>query len=146
MTLAQALKKKNRLAGEIARQQSILQRENSRRSDNMSNVNRQEVLDNILKLSEELGTLKAAIAAANVGIYAALERMAEYKSLIAFYQSLSTRYGEEVVFVGRDQEKVTYYWDSLIKQEDVDKRVAELQERINSLQDEVDAYNATHQI
>ena len=146
MNLAQALKQKNRLAGEIARFQQILQRENSRRNDNVSKVNRQEILDTIIKLSKELGYLKAAIAKANVGIYSAIERMAEYKSLISFYQSLPKREGQEIAFVGRDQEKLVYTWDSLITQEKCDSAVLELQTVINDLQDQIDAYNATTQI
>jgi len=94
MNLAQALKQKNRLAGELARQQQILQRENARRSDSASTVDREDVLNRIVELSEELGELKGKITKANVNIYPALERMAEYKSLIAFYQGLPKREGE----------------------------------------------------
>lgn len=143
MNLAQALKKKNRLAGEIVRQQQILQRENARRNDSVSKVNRQEILDKIQSLSTELGDLKGKISSANIGIYSALERMAELKSFIGFLQLLPKREGEEVSFVGRDQEKLVYTWDSLITQTDCDNRVALLQEKINGLQDQVDAYNAT---
>jgi hypothetical protein len=146
MNLAQALKQKNRLAGEIARQQTILQRENARRSDSVSAVNRQEVLDKIQKTSEDLGALKARIATANVGIYSALERMAELKSLISFFQSLPKREGTEVNLVGRDQEKLVYTWESLITQADCDQRVSELQDKINALQDQVDTYNATTEL
>jgi hypothetical protein len=146
MNLAQALKQKNRLAGEIARQQVILQRENARRSDSVSKVDRSAVLDKILALSVELGTLKAKIAAANIGIYAALERMAELKSLTSFYQGLPKREGEEVQFVGRDDEKLTYTWNSFVTQTDCDNRIAELQEQINALQDQVDTFNATTSI
>lgn len=143
MNLAQALKQKNRLAGEIARNQVILQRENARRNDSVSTVDRQTVLDRILELSEQLGVLKAQIATANVGIYSALERMAELKSFISFLQSLPKREGEEVNFIGRDQEKLVYTWDSLVTQDRCDHRVSCLQDEINVLQDKVDAYNAT---
>lgn len=142
MNLSQALKKKNRLAGEIARQQAILQRENARRSDSPSKVDRKQLMDQIILTSKELGYLKADIAKANVGIYSKLERMAEYKSLISFLQGLPKRQGEEVQFIGRDQEKLTYTWESFINQEDCDKEVARLQQIINDLQDEVDTYNA----
>jgi hypothetical protein len=146
MTLSQALKQKNRLAGEIARQQVILQRENSRRNDSVSTVDRKGVLDKIHELSEQLGVLKAQIANANVGIYSALERMAELKSLIAFFQGLPKREGEEITFVGRDDEKLVYTWNSLVNQADCDTYVSELQNKINTLQDQVDAYNATTMI
>lgn len=142
MKLAQALKVKNRLAGEIAQQQQILQRENARRNDSVSTVDRSAVYARILDLSKDLGELKAKIATANVGIYAKLERMAEMKGHVAFLTGLQKREGEEVQFIGRDQEKLVYKWDSFINQTACDEKVAALQKQIGALQDEVDAYNA----
>ena len=141
MNLSQALKQKNRLAGELVRQQQILQRENARRSDSVSTVDRDGVYQKILSLSDDLGELKGKITQSNVNIYPALELMAELKGRIAFIQGLVKREGEEVVFVGRDQEQVKYQWDSYINQTKCDETVADLQEEINDLQDEVDAFN-----
>jgi hypothetical protein len=146
MNLSQALKQKTRLAGELVRQQQILQRENSRRSDSVSAVDRNAVYGKILDLSTQLGELKGKITQANVNIYPALERMAELKSRIGFLNGLDKRKGEEISFVGHDQEKLVYKWDSFIDQEKCDETVAELQEQINDLQDEVDAFNATTEI
>ena len=51
MKIHKALKVKNRLAGEVARLMEILKRENSRRSDDTSTVERaaihKQLLDNI---------------------------------------------------------------------------------------------------
>ena len=146
MNLSQALKTKNRLAGELVRQQQILQRENARRSDSVSKVDRQKVWDIILATSNELGELKGKITVANVGIYPVLERMAELKSRVAFLANLDKREGPEVTYVGRDQEKVEYKWYSFINQEKADELTAELQQQINDLQDKVDTYNATTQV
>ena len=146
MNLAQALKLKNRLAGELVRQQQILQRENARRSDSVSKVDRKEVWDKILQLSEDLGELKGQITQANVNIYPALERMAELKARIAFINSLPKRDGEEITSVGYNQEKLVYQWNSMITQEGADAMVVDLQKEINDLQDEVDSYNATTEI
>ena len=142
MNLSQALKQKNRLAGELVRQQQILQRENSRRSDNVSEVECDVVWNKILDLSDQLGKLKGKITQANVHIYPALEQMAELKSRISFIQGLQKREGPEVTYVGRDQEQVTYTWNSFINQEDSDKKVLELQTEIDKLQDTIDTYNA----
>ena len=146
MKLSQALKAKNRLAGELVRQQQILQRENARRSDSKSQVDCEKVWQEILRLSDELGQLKGRITKANVGIYPALERMAELKARIGFVQSLPKRNDEEVQYVGRTEEKVSYQWSSFIDQEKADMLVASLQDQINDLQDEVDAYNATTEV
>jgi hypothetical protein len=143
MKLSQALKIKNRLAGEIAQQQQILQRENARRNDSVSTVDRSAVYTRILELSKDLGDLKAKIAKANIGVYANLERMAEMKGHVAFLTGLQKREGEEVQFIGRDQEKLVYKWDSFINQTACDEKVAALQKQIGALQDAVDTYNAT---
>ena len=143
MNLSQALKQKNRLAGELVRQQLILSRENSRRSDSVSTVDRDAVWAKIQQLSEELGVLKGKITTANIGIYPLIERMAELKSRISYVQTLDKREGDEVSFVGRDQEKLVYTWNSTINQSRCDELVANLQVQINELQDKVDAYNAT---
>lgn len=146
MKLSQALKQKNRLAGEIARNQQILHRENARRDDQKKTVDREQIYALIKKLSEELGSIKARIATANVGIYSKLERMAEMKSHIAFLQGLPKREDTEIQFIGRDQEKLTYQWDSYVTQVKCDTWVAELEKKIQVLQDEVDTYNATTEI
>jgi hypothetical protein len=146
MKLSQALKLKNRLAGELVRFNQVLQRENTRRSDNPSKVNAEEIYNKIIEISTKLGELKAKIATTNVPIYHLIERMGELKSHISFIQGLPKRDGEEISFVGRDQEKLVYTWKSFINQEDSDKRVAELQEKCDALQDSIDTFNATTEI
>jgi chromosome segregation ATPase len=146
MNLAQALKKKNRLAGEIVRFQQIFQRENARRNDSSSQVDREDVWEKILSLSDELGELKSKITQANVDIYPALERMSELKSRIAVIQVLNKREGEELIPLHGDRDPLKYTWDSFINQATADEMVAELQEEINDLQDKVDKYNATTQV
>lgn len=146
MNLSQALKQKNRIAGELVRQNQILQRENARRSDSHSTVDREAVWNKILELSNQLGELKGKITRANIGIYPSLEHMSEIKSRISFIQMLPKREDDEVLFVGRDQEKITYKWDSFINQLKTDALIDQLQVGINTIQDEVDAYNATTQI
>jgi len=143
MNLSNALKQKNRLAGELVRQQQILTRENARRSDTVSTVDREALWNRIQQLSEELGELKGKITIANIGIYPLLERMSELKARISYVQGLPKREGEEISFIGRDQEKLVYTWNTTINQSRSDKLVSELQVQINDLQDKVDTYNAT---
>ena len=146
MKLTIALKQKNRLAGELARLQQILHRENERRNDNLSKVNPGDVWERIIETSEKLGVIKAAIAKANVPIYSKIERMGELKSRISFITSLPKREEPEVIFIGRDQEKLTYTWTSFINAEKADALVAKLQEEIDSLQDEIDEFNGSTEI
>ena len=146
MNIAQALKLKNRLAGELARKQQILSRENARRSDSVSKVDRQSIWNDILTISDQLGELKGKITRANVSIYPALERMSELKSRIAYVERLPMREGEEVEYLGRDNERITRTWNSFINQEESDRLVAKYQAEIDELQDKVDAFNATTQL
>lgn len=145
MKLSQALKHKNRLAGEIATQQRILARENSRRNDNPSKVDAEAIFNRIVSLSEELGKVKAAIAAANVPIYSKIERMAELKAHITFIKSLSKREGTEIEPIGANQTK-EYVWKATITEERADQLVAKTQAEIEIIQDSVDAFNATTEI
>ena len=148
MNLAQALKLKNRLAGELVRQQEIVKRENARRSDNVSSVDRNVAFTKAIELSDKLSVLKGKITKANVNIYPALERMAELKSRIAFIQGLDKREGPEVAYqwIGKEQKQVDYIWSAYINQETADTMVTKLQAEINTLQDQVDDYNASTQI
>jgi len=147
MKLSQALKQKNRLVGEINRYQQILIRENSRRNDNPSKVNREEIWGKITKTSEDLGDLKAKIAQANIPIYNKIERLAELKSRIAFITNLPKREGSEICPISYDSDKtVTYNWDCFINQEECDKLNIQLQQDCNYLQDEIDVFNATTEI
>lgn len=146
MNLSSALKSKSRLAGELVRLQAILQRENSRKSDSVSTVNRQEVWDKIVKTSNDLGELKGKITIANIGIYPVLERMSELKSRIAFINNLPKKAGTEIEPTYGNQERITYTWDSFITQEKADEMVVNLQNKINLNQDSVDQYNSSTNI
>ena len=146
MNLAHALKQKTRIAGELVRQQQILQRENARRNDSPSKVDREQVWKEITRLADELGELKGKITRANVNIYPTLEHMAELKARISFVQGLQKREGEEIIPLHGDREPLKYTWNSFVNQAKCDELVADLQEEINELQDEVDDYNATTQI
>jgi len=66
--LAQALKHKNRLAGEIARAREIVQRENSRKESQAARADVHAVFDQCVAQSRELAAFKGAIAAANAGV------------------------------------------------------------------------------
>jgi hypothetical protein len=143
MTISQALKSKSRMAGELVRLQAILQRENARKSDSVSTVNRQEVWDKIVKTSNDLGELKGKITIANIGIYPVLERMSELKSRIAFINNLPKKAGTEVEPSYGNQERITYTWDSFITQEKADEMIVLLQDEINQNQDSVDQFNHT---
>ena len=135
-----ALKVKNRLAGEVARLQSILARENARRNDNTSKIVCADISIQLDAARKKLLSVKTEIAKANVPIYAALAELEETKAAIAFYQGLPNREGTEVVYTHTGN--LEYTWASYLNREKIDALVIELQERVNNLQDEIDTFNA----
>ena len=67
----------------------------------------------------------------------------EYKSQISKYGNIDT--DEEVRYLGENQDR-TLQKNCVIKTSEVLKLQKSLQIKCNQLQDELDAYNATHKI
>lgn len=153
--LSQALKQKNRLAGEIARGREIVQRENSRKESQAARADVRAVFDQCVAQSRELAAFKGAIASANAGvvsgdrgIYGKLNLQAELRGLITFLKSLNTKEGEElerVGFLSRDEAVRTVYIATIARDE-VDRLVAAYQTEIEQLQDQIDEFNAITRI
>lgn len=146
MNISKALKVKNRLAGETTRLQTIIQRENSRRNDNESKVDVAGVFVELENSRGKLINLKGAIAEATSPISKKLAELAETKTEISFYQSLPTREGEELTLVGSNRDKLSYHWTAYYNRQSVDEIVKGLQDKVNSLQDEIDDFNAKTQV
>ncbi len=146
MKITKALKVKNRLAGEVANLQEILKRENSRRNDNPSKVNPETVFKDLAAKRAELFGLKAKINAASSKITDKLAELEERKQEKNYFAGMPTREGEEVSFVGRDQEKLVYTWTAFLNREKLDIFLADRQNQINELQDAIDTFNASTDI
>ena len=98
VSLSQALKQKNRLAGDVSRLREIVQRENSRKESQPARANVRAAFDESVVRSRELAAFKGAIASANAGvlsndrgIYTKLNLQAELRGLIAFIKGLNTK-------------------------------------------------------
>jgi len=142
MKLSKALKVKNRLAGEVNRLQTLFARDNSaeqsRVNTNVANIELEmkEVVANLIEI-------KTKITQANIGIYEMLARKNEVASMKAFYERLNTRDGtfkERDYNAGQDIETV---YVAFITRDKVDELSKAYQKEIDSLQDEIDEYNAT---
>jgi hypothetical protein len=155
ISLAQALKQKNRLAGEVARLRQIVERENSRKESKPARAEVRKVYDQSVALSRDLAALKGAIAAANAGvvvggqgIYGKLNLQAELRGLIVFLKALDAKEGEEmerVGFLSRDEASRTVYVAE-IKRDEIDRNITAFQTEIERLQDEIDEFNAATRI
>ena len=150
ITLARALKEKNRIVGEINALKSIFSRENSRvETEGKAQRSRQEIWDNITKRTEDLIALKAKISTANVDIYPLIEKMSELKGRVTYVQGLNTLEGVEEpnqYQLARNPNAKAKTISAHFNITTVDQLVAALQKEIGDLQDKIDEFNATHRI
>ena len=137
MTLAKALKHRKRLAQRIAQVDQRANRNNSILVGNTREVSVRDLLAERAKLVEQLVVVKLAIVTANVGIQERIFRISELKGAITSLQQMDTKNGKQEAPY---QSQPPVYEAELTKA-DVERLVAELEARIDRLQEEVDQYN-----
>jgi hypothetical protein len=143
VSLAKAMKIKNRLAGRLARLTAQILQGNS--------VIEGQPQPDVLALWAQrqalvgyLIALKAALAQATGRVQPLLLDMQEKKATIALLQGLNTRDGDSgQVHYGTTQKIV---FRAAIKQADVNAWVEKLEQEIDSAQDRVDLHNAQTKI
>ncbi len=140
VSLARALKEKNRIAGRLRKAQELVKKENRKVAGSPRAVDVAVTLAEAERLSAQLAAVKAAIAKANDGIVASIVELEEVKSMIAFLGSVNT---DDEVEVERDYRgTVERRWDVAIRQPEILAKTTALQERADALQDALDEYNA----
>ena len=140
VSLARALKEKNRIAGRLRKAQELVKKENRKVAGSPRTVDVAATLAEIERLSALLAAVKAAIAKANDGIVASIVELEEVKSMIAFLGSVNT---DDEVEVERDYRgTVERRWDVVLRQPEIQAKTTALQERADALQDALDEYNA----
>jgi hypothetical protein len=138
ITLAKALKVKNRLAGRLAKVHADSQTYNSVLEGQADQVNVAALVQTRDELVEALVTLKAAISEANREIQRAIYDLAEKKASAQFFAGISTRHGAEpAVYPGQPDHKYL----AVMKKADVDAQVQRLEKEIDTLQDQIDSFN-----
>ena len=143
ITLAQALKEKNRIVGEISRLWDLVENENSCWESHTRSVDVKETMKTIEFLVQKLVELKTKIGKANEGNLANMYALEECKSQMSRFSKLNTL--EDVRYRGVNDDKMEMRSAEITAQE-VLQRNKTLQRQCNQLQDELDAYNATHKI
>jgi hypothetical protein len=143
MNVSQALKKKARLLKEITDKWNIIHKHNSIIVGNARKFNIKEELEGVEKLMLELVELKEKIHKANQPVYSKIFLMSELKSYLKSVNSINTTEGAE-----KDRYSTgtpTQYQvdvDEIFKNE----LIKNLNDKIDSLQDELDYHNATAKI
>jgi hypothetical protein len=143
ITLAKALKVKNRLAGRLAKVQADIQAFNSVPEGQADQVNVPALVKTREELVGALVSLKAAINEANREAQRDIYDLAEKKATAQFLAGVNTRHGPQPAVYPNTTE-VSYV--AALKKADVDALVAGLENDIDQLQDRLDQFNHAHKI
>lgn len=145
MTLAKALKHKNRVAQKIARISDDIRANNSILAVNDPEVDVQALDRMRLELTDYLVALKTAIHRASDSVRDKIFMLAELKGSISFYGSICTQHGKrEAHRFGGGEEFVEH--KAVMRKEAIDRIVVELEERIDAIQDQLEEFNVTTKI
>ena len=143
ISLAQALKEKNRIAGEINLLWNAVQKQNSCYEGHKRSIDVNATIERINLYTEKLIELKAKIGKANSGNLENMYALEEYKSQICRFGKLDTT--EDIRYRGLN-DSIMEVCSAEITAPDVQQKTKALQRQCDRLQDELDAYNATHTI
>jgi hypothetical protein len=143
ITLAKALKLKNRLTGRLAKVQADIQAYNSVPEGQAGQVNVPALVQTREALVGALVGLKAAINEANRGVQRDIYDLAEKKATAPFLAGVCTRHGPQPAVYPSTTE-VNYV--AALKKADVDGLVARLESEIDQLQDRLDQFNHDHKV
>ena len=144
VSIARALKEKNRVAGRLAKAREIIQQENSKDKSLPRRVDVEASYAEAKMLEARLVAIKSAIAQANNPIVAKIIELDELKSEIAFLNGLNVKEGRfEEVSYGN---KIVRDIEAVVGQARVLAEVAELQKRADVLQDALDEFNASTKV
>jgi hypothetical protein len=144
VTIARALKEKNRVAGRLAKARELVGKENSKDKNVPRGIDVAATYALSKSLRDRLVSIKVAIAEANKPIIAKIVELEEVKSEITYLNGLDAREGRfaETNYGSRIEAE----FDAVIRKQQVLDEVAALQERADRLQDELDEFNATAKV
>lgn len=138
ITLAKALKIKNRLVGRLAKIQIDIQTFNSVPEGQAGQVDVPALTQNREALVEAIVGLKTAINEANRETQRDIYALAEKKATAQFLAGVCTRHGPQPAVYPSTTEVI---YVAALKKADVDAQVARLETDIDQLQDKLDQFN-----
>lgn len=142
ITLAKALKLKNRLAGRLSKVQEDISTYNSVLKEQVGKVDIPACVKLRDQIQESLIGLKTKIILANGEIQETLIRMGETKSKLTFLEMIPVRDGQERH--GYQNTEIT--WVAAISKADIDAERKKLESEIDAMQDKVDTFNHTQRL
>ena len=144
MSIARALKEKNRIAGRMNLVRNRIANNNSCETTSKRQFDIDELFKESRNLEENLIIVKAAIAKANIGIVDKINKLAELKAEISWLNNINTREGKFTEHSYGNQ--ITREFTVVISAGNVVQETEILQKECEDLQDEIDTYNASHYI
>ena len=144
VTIARALKEKNRVAGRLAKARELVGSENSKDKSVPRGVDVAAMYELAKRLRDRLIAIKSAVAEANKPIVSKIVELDEIKSEIAFLNGLNVNEGKFVTtnYGSRTESDI----DAVIRKQQVLDEIAALQARADRIQDELDEFNATTKV
>ena len=150
MTIARALKEKERIARKLRGARDMFSRVNSVLAGTNRPLDAEEVHASVQRLQKQYLEIKKAIAVANAGISAQLTEMLVVRAEKEYYEKLDCRESSPRGDweIANDGSRVwrTEQFDAYINEGKRQEIVEALEQRLYDLQDEVDAFNATHSV
>lgn len=145
MTLARVLRYKKRLIETIRHLEAEIRQFNSVMVTVERDIDVRQALQNRQTLVKHLVDLKLQIQMANKGIDRQILELAETKAEITFLSQIGTAHGvQEDRFYGANENMPKYTAE--IRRAEQQKMVHDLEDKIDLLQSQIDAYNAGTQI
>lgn len=141
MNIAQAMKKKNRMLREIGKVQSLIQSYNSVyiESGRPQGIDVEDLMKKYKDLKSELISLKLKIFEASRPMREHIIRLSEIKDYLTFLGTISTDSGKTKESTYHDVKFVEK--DCILDHEFIQGEKKKLEEEIDSIQDELDAFN-----
>lgn len=147
ITLARALKLKNRLTEQLNKAVNDVRKYNSIRSELSRPVDIQNTWKEHIDLRNKLVELKTAIGLANAPILSCIYRMAEIKAELTFLSALDVTDGS-VVQVARGmvaEDKIVEH-NAFVNKKKADEYTQQLKDEFDSMQEKIDIFNAQTKI
>lgn len=145
MKIYQAMKAKKKLIAEIDQLKSKIRDNNSHIVGKKVNYDVKDLLDQLLRKTSELVTLKANIMNATMPVYYKLHEMSERKSLAQFFKGVSTNEGLIASNSYRGSDVPQEYMCQLNELE-VARLITNQESVIEKMQEELDSFNHTTDI
>ena len=142
ITLARALKYKNRLVGKIATVTEVIRNKNSVVKGTEKEVDINDLFKLRLKLVKNLIDLKTAINKANESIVSDIYNLSEIKSLMSIINSVDTTHGKSSKgggYYGANTEPVEY--ESQMRFTDAEEMLSSGNKQIDQIQEKIDKHN-----